>query len=386
MIRSLLIVAGAVTTLSAVLLIAEMWVRLTYSEALPVPILPNEVRLPAELVEPDDILGVRFRANRSKFIQSPHREFDALHQNNDINLRGYGFVAPGARGPFALVLGDAYTEGWGVMLDVTFIKEMERRLRKRTDMHKRTRVFNAGMTGYGAAQSYLLGRRLIDLLLPEVVVFVYTSLMPVADDRFLAHAELDATGLAVNAGAQSDNRQLKADDEDASSIFDHSLLAKVLKIHFDAQAAREAVIPGDPATALFAAARGSPEVVMDLHQRSLQHVAALAAMAEKLGVTFILVHMPLPHQVADDKWVHGRAANGFEARDYATPDIEIVEEFCAQNGLDCVMTRSILQETAERNSSPVFYRYDYTLTEIGHHAVADHLIDILAVALTEGAR
>ena len=272
------------------------------------------------------------------------------------------------------------------MLDVTFIKEMERRLRKRKGMHKRTRVFNAGMSGYGAAQSYLLGRRLIDLLLPEVVVFVYTSLMPVADDRFLASAELDPTGLAINAGPQSDHRRSKSDGQDLSSIFDHSLLAKVLKIHFDAQAAREAVIPGDPATDLFAAARGSREVVVDMHRRSLQHVAALAEMVEKLGVRFILVHIPLPHQVAVDEWVHGRAANGFEARDYATPDIEVVEEFCAQQGLDCIMTRSMLSETAERNSSPVYYRYDYTLTEIGHHAVADHLIDTLAAALSEEAR
>ena len=99
----MLIVAGAVTTLLAVLLMAEMWVRLTYVDALPTPVKPNEVQLPAELVEPDEILGVRFRANRVKFIESPHREFDVLHQNNDINLRGYGFVAPGARGPFAVM-------------------------------------------------------------------------------------------------------------------------------------------------------------------------------------------------------------------------------------------------------------------------------------------
>ena len=238
MIRSLLIVVGIVTTLVAVLLTAEMWMRVTYAKALPAPIKPNEVHLPAELVAPDDVLGVRFRANRSKFIESPHREFDVLNQNNDINLRGYGFVAPGARGPFAVVLGDAYAEGWGVMLEVTFIKEMERRLRKREDMHKRTRVFNAGMTGYGAAQSYLLGRRLIDLLLPEVIVFVYTSLMPVADDRFLANAELDPAGLAVNAGSRGVNRRSMPAREDAHSIFNRSVLAKVLKIHFDAHAAR----------------------------------------------------------------------------------------------------------------------------------------------------
>ncbi len=378
-----LIAADIVTAIVAVGLTGELWARLTYSEGLPAPVKPNEVQLPAELVEPDAILGQRFRANAVKFIESPHREFDVLHQNNDINLCGYGFVAPGARGPFAVVLGDAYTEGWGVMLDVTFVKEIERRLAKRPGMHKRTRLFNAGMSGYGAAQSYLLGRRLIESLLPEVVVFVYTSLMPVADERFLANAETDAAGLAIKAGPRSDSTRPSIKGKDFDSIFSLSLLAKVLKVEFDAQAAREAVIPGDPVTDLFAAVRGSQEVVANLHRRSLQHVAALATIAEKLGVQFILVHIPLPIQVDADEWVYGRAANGFSAREYPAPDIEIIEEFCATKGLNCTMTRSMLKETAARNASPVYYRYDYTLTEIGHHAIADHLIEIIAAALTK---
>ena len=61
----------------------------------------------------------------------------------------------------------------------------------------------------------------------------------------------------------------------------------------------------------------------------------------------------------------GRAAYGFEARAYAAPDIEIVEAFCDRLDLDCIMTTPLLRKLAERSSSPVYFRYDHTLTVIG---------------------
>jgi len=79
--------------------------------------------------------------------------------------------------------------------------------------------------------------------------------------------------------------------------------------------------------------------------------------------------------------VDGRAAYGFEARAYAAPDIEIVEAFCDRLDLDCIMTTPLLRKLAERSSSPVYFRYDHTLTVIGHHALTDHLIDQIAAAL-----
>ncbi|MGE4617050.1 MAG: hypothetical protein AAEJ43_08530, partial [Gammaproteobacteria bacterium] len=100
MIRPLLIATGTVTTLLVALLMAEMWARWTYGTALPVPIRPNEVELPAELVKPDLVLGRRFRANASKLIKSAHGEFLALYQINDIHLRGYGLIDPGSRPPY----------------------------------------------------------------------------------------------------------------------------------------------------------------------------------------------------------------------------------------------------------------------------------------------
>ncbi len=379
MIRPLLIAAGGATTLLVALLMAELWARWTYGTALPAPIQPNEVELPAELVEPDLVLGRRFRANASKLIESAHGEFVALYQINDIHLRGYGLVDPGSRPPYVIVLGDSFVEGWGVMSDSIFVKEIERRLRKMEDMHYRTRLFNAGMTGYGAAQSYLLGRQLIESLDPDVVVFVYTSLMPVADHRFLAGAEIDAEGLALRAASANESPASTA--QETRFILDRSTLFKVLRIKWEARTAREAVEPGDPKTDLFAATRGTRETIARLHQHSLKHVAALAAMAKARGLPFIFIHIPLPHQVSTDEWANGRAAYRFEARDYAAPDIEVVEAFCTRLELDCIMAAPLLRKLAERSSSPVYFRYDHTLTTIGHHALADHLLNKIAAAL-----
>ena len=73
--------------------------------------------------------------------------------------------------------------------------------------------------------------------------------------------------------------------------------------------ARAAVVPGDPARDLFAAARERNPDSLALYRTSLRYVAALAKLAHRHDAKFILLHVPLPHQVSADEWREGRAAN-----------------------------------------------------------------------------
>ena len=144
-------------------------------------------------------LGHHFRPNAESFFVSPHGEFKVNYQINEFGLRDSGMISTFGRAPVMIALGDAFVEGWGIMPEATFTRELQRQFRQLDGADQFTRILNAGMTGYGAAQSYLLGQRLLDKLEADVLFFVYTRVMSVADHRFLANAEVDANGIAIRA-------------------------------------------------------------------------------------------------------------------------------------------------------------------------------------------
>ncbi len=377
--RALLGGCAIVGSLAGALVIAELSANSMEHVPEAKPIEPRELGLPAELVEADAVLGRSFRPNAQKFFVSPYGEFAVNYQINEIGLRESGMIALGEPPQHVAVLGDAFAEGWGVMPEATFIREIERRLRLQSEPSYNVRFLNAGMSGYGAAQSYLLARRLMQTVKLDVVVLVYTSLMPVADHHFLAHADLDADGLAVRAGAKS--ARTTRPEVAPDSWLRRSALFRLGQAVLDTWWARDHLLPGEPASDWFAAARDDQPALAELHRPSLAHVAALARLAESKGAKFMLVHIPLPHQVAADEWPEGRRAYQFPARDYAAPDIDLVESFCAEQALHCVMTAPMLREVSAHTASRVYFRYDHTLTNVGHRALVSHLLGTIAAAL-----
>ena len=357
---------------------AEGWARLKYAE-MPPPVRPREIQLPRELIQPDPTLGYHFRPNAENFFVSPHGEFKVNYQINEFGLHDSGMISTFGRAPIVIALGDAFGEGWGIMPEVTFTRELQRQLRQLDGVDQLTRILNAGMTGYGAAQCYLLGQRLLDKLDGDVLLFVYTSVMPVADHRFLANAEVDANGIAIRAKQPSTKYQNATGKP--KSLLERSILYQLAHAYIDAKRAREAYIPGDPDSDLFAAARGSRETISKLHQRSLAHVAALADIAKSRNVEFVRMHVPLPHQVAADEWLEGRAGQEFEARTYDAPEVEIITEFCRARSMNCIMSTPMLRDLAAQRSSRVYFRYDYTLTAVGHRAMVEFLLDPIKSAL-----
>jgi hypothetical protein len=380
MMRAVLISAGSLFVISWLLLIGELWAREVYVNERPAPARPDSVALPPELLQADPQLGVSFRPNSDKFFASRHGEFAVHYQINEIGLREAGTIFLGERPPYALILGDSVVEGWGVMGETTFIEELQRRLRRFDDIEPYSRLFNAGMSGYGAAQSNLLARRLLNTLGADLVVLVYTGLMPVADYHFLANATLDKNGIAVNSGTHR-----YRDPQPSNllgSVLNSSTMVEAVKSSFDAWRARSALVPGDPNSDLFAATRSEASDTKNLHQASLAHVAALAKFAEANGAQFLLVHVPMPHQVSNDEWEEGRKVYQFDTQQYPSPDADIVREFCAANKIHCVMTTEMFRELAKVSSSRVFFRHDYTLTPVGHRALVMHLLDTFRAALS----
>ncbi|MFT4561919.1 MAG: hypothetical protein ACI9BW_001661 [Gammaproteobacteria bacterium] len=373
-------IIGLIGALCVGLIVIDLWLRAHPTE-VPLPIKPNAIKIPADLVQADPTLGYHFRPNATRFFMSANDEFSVNYQISEIGLRDSGMIAAIKGSPRVLVLGDAFVEGWGMMGDVTFLREVQRELRTTEGIHPYTRLLNAGMSGFGAAQSFLLSQRVNQTFKPDMILFVYTSLMPVADHRFLATAALDENGIAVSF--KQNEADLAPIANSRKSVLEISALYQIAQRYLAAKAAYQLLVRGDPDTDLFAAARGLNDNVVQLHERSLQHVRAIAEFADEQNMKFILLHIPLPHQVAADEWADGRRGFGFGPHTYDAPETEIVEAYCRTNQWQCVMSTPMLRKLAEQRSSAVYFRHDYMLTEVGHRALVALLLDTMKTAVSE---
>jgi hypothetical protein len=93
---------------------------------------------------------------------------------NSIGLRDVEY-APKAAGEIRILsLGDSYTFGWGVELDDSFVKVLERKLKDKLPT-TRIAVVNAGVTGYSTRQELLALTDLYDVLQPDMVLVTFSA-------------------------------------------------------------------------------------------------------------------------------------------------------------------------------------------------------------------
>jgi hypothetical protein len=103
----------------------------------------------------------------------------------------------------------------------------------------------------------------------------------------------------------------------------------------------------------------------------------LAKIADEQNIPFVLVHVPLLHQVANDEWRGGRAAYKSEKRNYNASEAPIIEKFCAAQKIQCVMTTRMFKKLAAERSSRVYFQYHHVLTDVGHRALVGMLLETM---------
>lgn len=86
--------------------------------------------------------------------RSKTQEWDIDFNVNSLGLRDYEYSFEKREGTYRiLMLGDSFTEGYGVKLEKTFSKIFEKKLNNSAE--KISQVINAGVTGYSPTIEYL---------------------------------------------------------------------------------------------------------------------------------------------------------------------------------------------------------------------------------------
>lgn len=338
----------------------------------------------ASFVEFEPRTGLAYRVNVDQLIDSPSADFSFLFKTNEIGLRDRPMGTHLRSELKFLVFGDEFAEGWGADIDQAFVVQAQTLVNGKTGLNPPIRTVIAAKSGYGAAQNYLIASALIDTLKPRGIVMFYSSLMPHADARFLALADVDG-GIAKGLKESAPRTPLMPHAEDYPAR-PPALLVKAAAFSVAARLAAEMwgvrlahpdLSPGDPVTDRLAGIRG--EDLKAVHAPSLRHVQALADLAASRRIPFTLVHIPLPPQVAENVWTEGRKLFGLPAGMVGTDDREVVAAFCAESRLRCMSLHDFLRDTAAASSGKrLYHEHELALTGSGTNAVAgwfaDHLL------------
>ena len=118
-------------------------------------------------LEPAELLGFRLPSNfEGRGI------VDEYIKTNSQGLRDVEHEGKKEGGTFRILgLGDSFTFGWGIKLEESFLKQLEKRLIQ--EMGRPVETINAGVPGYGLNQYYLYLKHIGIKYQPDVVVLSY---------------------------------------------------------------------------------------------------------------------------------------------------------------------------------------------------------------------
>lgn len=324
----------------------------------------------AKYAEFDPKLGIRYKPNVDILLDSPTDDFSFLFKTNEIGLRDRP-MGTHLRAEYKfLIFGDEFIEGWGTDIDETAVVRAQNAVNQRTNLKPPVRFVIVGKSGYGAAQNYLMAPALIDSLQPKGVVFFYSGLMPHADQRFLATAKLDngmATGVSPSAGTTpvlphgEDYPRFKPGLLTALAPYSAGARALAEKLAFHAMAA--AIKPGDPATDRLSGMRGDTNTLQAALAPTFSYITRLATLADQNKIPFLLIHLPLPPQVAANEWTQGRKLFGVPDELQPATDLSLVQNFCVAHKLRCVNAFELFQKAAKQpNAAPLYCKAELAFT------------------------
>ena len=162
------------------------------------------------VVKPDPLLGYSHLENQALTYR---QEGFSKSKTNSLGFRDREFNAAKAEATTRVcVLGDSMTVGMEVPPECTFTRLLEDKLNKQKN--GKFEVFNCGISGYGTGQEYLLYRRQVQKLNPDIVMLIY-NVGDVEDNVFQRNGMHPPRPLF-----QMDNGVLKSDLSSIKSWFD----------------------------------------------------------------------------------------------------------------------------------------------------------------------
>jgi hypothetical protein len=325
--------------------------------------------------QPDPVLHHSLKPNSLGTLSSP--EFNVIYKINSMGFRDYEYNLQKPENTYRIVMaGDSFVEGYGVSLEDTFTKVLEKNLKKNSPHYE---VINAGIASYSPLPEYLLIKTKLLKLKPDLVMLVFHLGSDIANDKdYAMTAEFDGKNLPVKITLQG---VLNAKYEKLNWLtkFFYNEIQIVKKLSgFLARGGKktkaETFCYGDiiPEKNIVA---GDNHNWRKQWEMTKYYLKSINELLKQNNIKFVIVMMPDPHHVNGKEWEKGRIFYDYKPGvTYQNHVFDYMNTFCGENNIPYY---NLLTPYRQSNIFPIFYPADGHLTIEGNKLTADYLYNFL---------
>ncbi len=313
---------------------------------------------------------------------------------NNLGFRGRD-VTGKPPGVYRIVmLGDSFTMGEGVGDEEAFPLLTEEYLNEAGS--GKYEVVNLGVESYTAVLEYVLLKRMINDLKPDMVVFNFDMSDPIQEYAYRKTAEIDGTGdvTAVSGLKEYNKRRQDLNIRIVDWVQNRLFITRILLEFLDSRFHKEAEDHVENIDVRTAVERHNRMLLLHtLDAPQLKESAEMHAMVEdsilrakrlcvRYGCKFILSVYPWGHQVNGRQWMPGRY--DFIPRDARISDrtVEELGRFARENGITFFDAFPAFREY--EGGEPLYFRHDMHWTPAGQRLMAESLAGFIEEDLKKG--
>ena len=325
------------------------------------------------MFEPDPYLGWKFISNKAGYIIYPGEAHHYI-EINSIGFRDNPLPPDHDKSRKILVVGDSFVSNISVEDNDVFTEVIEHRL-------KNTAVINFGVNGYGQVQEYLLLKKWLPIINPDLIILVIFIKNDFTDNMgeywmyprpFASWSEEDQT-LKIIYPPQPAFEKTHTRPFWKFYLKSHLYHFLDRKIRFLITKFSQDYIPPE----LFLC-RSQPSEKMELMFRTMKELLLkIEGYADEIGVPIVFALAPTIIQVEDELWASTLLNHGKNSEDYirTLPNDKLMQ-FANNNNLLMVDLLPILQ-SEEKKGKTLYNRNEQHWNSEGNRVVARSLLDYL---------
>jgi len=356
------------------LLLASLLFSILLGEVL-LRIWTPEVLADKSVRRADPLLNHSLAPSSAYRFRTP--EWNVEFRTNADGFHDHEFSAPGGSEYRIALIGDSFAEGFGVELDSSFGKRLERSLNTGGE-GRRFVVMNFAVAGYSPLIEYILLTRRVLEYRPQLVIQCYDMSDVREDHVYALLADFDSRlrPLSVAPVKPGDLRirfrpwwWVKGLIQSHSYLYSlgTSLLASPGNSadpgppSIDGPGGRHMIDSTDDGWAPY-------------FRASQNYVKFCADTLRAVGIPYVLCTYPYGIQVGPLEWKEGRKAYGFGPGVYRSAIFPSLERFARKEGVPFLNMTAAFQA---RSNGSLYFRYDPHWTAEGHRVAADTLLEFL---------
>ena len=325
----------------------------------------------------DDVFHHGFIPNSSGVFRSA--EWDVSYSINSLGFRDIEYSAVKPQNTFRiLMVGDSYTEGYGVESADSFPKQLESMLNKES-AGKKYEVISAGVGSYSPILEYLLLKYRGIQLNPDLVILNFDWSDPFDDydySRFAVRNNADV--IAVTRQPQENKSSFaKLRNFMSKRSYIYQLFAQKFA------ATTSPIVPGDREKdrLIFLRDNLTDSDYNELFGNSSPHLVKINNLLKQQSISFVIHTYPYAIQVSTEAWKSGRKAFFFSGDTlFPTKPFSVLEAFGRENNITVISSYSYFK--AALNPEKLYFDYDGHFTPAGHKLAAKALYDFLENSTT----